>query len=361
MVQRVADAGFNAILVQVRGRGDAYYQSRWEPHPEAVAGQGPFFDPLALVIQEAHARGIGVHAWVNSHLVGNQSALPTDPMHIIRARPDLLAVPRELARELYDMDPRIPRYTEALLRYAQENTDRIEGIYTSPAQPEVKEHLYSVWMDLAETYALDGLHFDYIRYPNADFDYSRGALDRFREWVTPRISPARRAGLEDARRSDPLAYVDSLPGPWAEFRRAQITELVERIYFGVKKRRPDLTVSAAVFPNPEDAFNYRFQDWQGWLAHGVLDAVAPMAYTPDDATFERQIQGAIEAAGRERVWAGVGVYQNTFEGSVDKIRIARSLGTRGIVLFSYDWAVSQGEGAGGRTFLERVGAEMNRR
>ena len=361
MVDRAATAGFNTLLVQVRGRGDAYYRSRWEPSPESVLEEGPGFDPLGLVIQEAHARGLGVHAWVNAFLVGGAGSLPTDPMHLVRRRPDLLAVPKALARELYGVDPGIPRFAESILRYAQENTDRIEGIYAAPSQPEVKEHLYSVWMDLVENYRLDGLHFDYIRYPNADFDYSRGALDRFKDWVTPRVSPARRDILDQALLSDPLTYVDSLPGPWAEFRRAQITELVERIYFGVKKRRPDLVVSAAVFPNAEDAFQSRFQDWRGWLAKGILDAVAPMAYTADDQVFESQIQAVIELAGRDRVWAGVGVYQNTYRGTVDKIRIAESLGTRGVVLFSYDWAVSEGESEGDRSFLERVGAEAFRR
>ncbi|MCJ7627282.1 MAG: family 10 glycosylhydrolase, partial [Longimicrobiales bacterium] len=151
MVDRAANAGFNTLLVQVRGRGDAYYRSRWEPKPESVLKQGTAFDPLGLVIQEAHARGLGVHAWVNGHLVGGNGSLPTDPTHLIRTRPDLLAVPRELARELYDVDPGVPRYSEALLRYAQQNTDRIEGLYTAPSHPEVKEHLYSVWMDLVES------------------------------------------------------------------------------------------------------------------------------------------------------------------------------------------------------------------
>ena len=361
MVERAADAGFNTLLVQIRGRGDAYYQSRWEPKPASVAEKGPSFDPLELVIREAHARGLGVHVWVNAHLVGGNGSLPENPAHLIRARPDLLAVPRELARELYSLDPQVPRFSEALLRYAQENSDRVEGLYTAPSHPEVKEHLYSVWMDLVESYEVDGLHFDYIRYPNPEFDYSKGALDRFREWVTPRVSPGRRAGLDQALRSDPLAYTDSLPGPWDEFRRAQITELVERIYFGVKKRRPDLVVSAAVFANADDAYATRFQDWRGWLAKGILDAVAPMAYTPDNQAFEAQIQTAIEAAGRDRVWAGIGVYQNTYRGTIDKIRIAQSLGTRGVVLFSYDWAVSEGESEGDRSFLERVGAEAFRR
>ena len=86
-----------------------------------------------------------------------------------------------------------------------------------------------------------------------------------------------------------------------------------------------------------------------------------MAYTPDNQVFQRQIQEAVAIAGRDRVWAGIGVYLNTYRGTVDKIRIAEELGTRGVVLFSYDWAVSEGEGQGGRTFLERVGAEMFRR
>ena len=361
LVDRAAGAGFNTLLVQVRGRGDAYYRSRWEPKPAAVTEQGASFDPLGLVIREAHARGLGVHAWVNAHLVGGTGSLPTDPRHLIRTRPDLLAVPRELARELNGVDPGAPRFAEAIRQYAEENTDRIEGMYTAPSHPDVKEHIYSVWMDLVESYELDGLHFDYIRYPSPEFDYSKGALDRFREWVTPRISPARRVGLDQALSSDPLAYVDSLAGPWGEFRRAQITELVERIYHGVKKRRPDLVVSAAVIANAEDAYQSRFQDWRGWLAMGILDAVAPMAYTPDNELFEALIQDAVEAAGRDRVWAGIGVYRNTYRGTIDKIRIAGGLGTRGVVLFSYDWAVSEGEGEGGLTFLERVGAEMFRR
>lgn len=361
MVERAARAGFNTLIVQVRGRGDAYYRSRWEPRPESVDRHGSSFDPLALVIQEAHARGLGVHAWVNAHLVGGMGTLPSDPMHLIRSRPDLLGVPRELARELFRVDPAAPRYVEALLEYARANTDRIEGMYTAPSHPEVKEHLYSIWMDLLGSYDLDGLHFDYIRYPNPDFDYSRGALERFRIWVSPRLSPPRRAELEGAYRLNPLAYTDALPGPWAEFRRNQITELVERIYYGVKKRDPQILVSAAVFANAEDAYRSRFQDWRGWVRAGILDAVAPMAYTPDNDQFEVQIREAVEAVGADRVWGGIGVYRNTYQGTLDKIRIARELGVRGVVLFSYDWAVSEGESDGNRSFLDRVGAEMFRR
>jgi uncharacterized lipoprotein YddW (UPF0748 family) len=216
-------------------------------------------------------------------------------------------------------------------------------------------------MDLLESYDLDGLHFDYIRYPNPDFDYSRVALERFRVWVSQRLSPTRRSELEAAFQRDPLAYVDALPGPWDEFRRLQITELVERIYHGVKKRKPEALVSAAVFANAEDAYRSRFQDWRGWIQSGILDVVAPMAYTPDNERFDSQIRSALEAAGPDRVWAGIGVYLNTYQGTLDKIGIAQGLGVGGLVLFSYDWAVSEGESDGERSFLDRVGEEVLRR
>lgn len=360
MVERAAGAGFNTLIVQVRGRGDAYYRSQWEPRPETVDQHGYGFDPLALVIREAHARGLMVHGWVNAHFIGGWWELPTRDTHLIRSRPDLLGVPRQLARELFHADPFSSGFAEALLEHAGSNLEVIEGIYSAPSHPEVKEHIYSVWMDLLESYDLDGLHFDYIRYPNPDFDYSRGALERFRTWVGPRLPPARRDELEEAYARDPLAYAEALPGPWDEFRRAQITDLVERIYHGVKKRKPQVLVSAAVFANADDAYRSRFQDWRGWLRGGILDAVAPMAYTPDNEAFGGQIRNAVEAAGPDRVWAGIGVYQNTYQGTLDKIRIARRLGARGVVLFSYDWAVSEGESDGGRSFLDRVGAEMFR-
>jgi uncharacterized lipoprotein YddW (UPF0748 family) len=360
MVDRAADAGFNTLLVQVRGRGDAYYESRWEPRSDAILPADRGFDPLALVIAEARARGLGVHAWVNAHLVGGMGSLPTDPRHLIRARPDLLAVPRELARELHGMSPWDARFTQALLTYARANRDRIEGIYTSPSHPEVREHIYSVFMDLVESYRLDGIHFDYVRYPSPDFDYSRDALLRFRRWVKPRLSVDRIGRLDAALASDPLVYPERLGDLWDEFRRNQITELVERVYHGVKKRRPDMVVSAAVFANADEAFRSRFQDWKGWMVQGILDAVAPMAYTPENDPFREQIRFAADAAGGQHVWAGIGVYRNTFEGTLDKIQIARELGTRGVVLFSYDWAVAEGEMDGESSFLDRVGARMFR-
>jgi uncharacterized lipoprotein YddW (UPF0748 family) len=344
MVATADAAGFNTLLVQVRGRGDAFYDARWEPRAERLAGE-PGFDPLALVIREAHARGMAVHAWIDTHLVWSGAELPESPRHLVNARPDWLAVPRELAEELYTVDPFAPRFVDRLLRYAADHTDAVEGLYTSPSNPEVKERVYDVCMD-------------YIRYPSMEFDYSRDALDRFRAWVAPRLPPTRLEELDGRYRDDPLAFTDALPGPWSQFRRAQITDLVERVHVGVKTRRPRMVVSAAVFPDATDAYENRFQDWRGWLDAGILDVAIPMAYTPDDDVFRAQVGDAARAAGRRgRVWAGIGAYLNTPEGTVEKIDIAREEGVGGVVLFSYDWAAHEAPSSGGVPYLARIGEE----
>ena len=354
MVQRASEAGFNTLLVQVRGRGDSYYSGGLEPRAELLRRR-PAFDPLALTLDEAHRRGLEVHAWINVHLVANASVLPTDPDHIIHSRPDLLAVPRELAGELYAMDPRESEYLERLRRHADHNRDALEGLYSSPSDPEVKERVYDVAMDLVDRYDIDGIHLDYVRYPSQEYDYSRGALARFRSWVGQRVSPERRAELDSAAAENPMAFTEALPGPWAEFRRSQITDLVERVYVGVKRRRPEVVVSAAVFPDPHDALSRRHQDWEAWIREGIVDVVAPMAYTADNGRYEELIAQAVASGGPERVWAGVGTHVTTYRGALGEIAIARRLHARGVILFSYDWAVASGEPGGDVPFLQRLG------
>jgi uncharacterized lipoprotein YddW (UPF0748 family) len=354
MVERAAGAGFNTLLVQVRGRGDAYYSGGIEPRADGIQHQ-PGFDPLALTVREAHARCIEVHAWINVHLISSASRISRAPTHLVNARPGLLAVPRELARELHDVDPASARYFERLVVHALNNPEGVAGLYTSPSSPEVKERVYAVAMDLVDRYEIDGIHLDYIRYPSGDFDYSRGALERFRRWIDGRITDDQRAEFASASERNPLAFVEGFPEAWAEFRRGQITDLVERIYVGVKRRRPEVLVSAAVFPDARESYLHRYQDWEGWLRKGIVDVVAPMAYNPDDGLFEEAISHAAEVVGPERVWAGVGAYLNTYEGTLSKIDITQRIGVRGFLLFSYDWSVAYGPAAGGQPFLERVG------
>ncbi len=150
--------------------------------------------------------------------------------------------------------------------------------------------------------------------------------------------------------------MEARPGAWDDFRRAQITGLVRRIYHAVKARRPEVVISAAVIADAEDAYAHRFQDWRSWLAEGVLDVAVPMAYTPDNGRFDQQIAEVRRAAGaRERAWAGVGAYLNGLDGTLEKIDLARANDAGGIVLFSYDWAANEAPGTDDDPFLQRVG------
>lgn len=356
MVSRAHAAGFNTLIVQVRGRGDAYYRSRWEPRALALKDQPANFDPLATTIKEARRLGLGVHAWINTSLLANLDDLPVDPQHIYNAHPEWLAVPRAVAAELYAMPPTDPRYRARIVEWSKNNRGELEGVYTSPSHSAVREHLYSIWMDILERYDVDGLHFDYVRLASPDFDYSRTSLDRFRAWLDPRLTPAERRLMEQALQRDPLAAADAYREQFADFQREQITTLVERIYYGVKKRKPGALVSAAVFANDENAFTRRFQDWRRWLALGIIDVVCPMAYTTDTEMFRKQIEVAsatAHAAGRQ-VWAGIGAYRVPVDSAVEKINVARTLKADGVILFSYDFTATKSALNPAGDYLERV-------
>jgi uncharacterized lipoprotein YddW (UPF0748 family) len=356
MVESASRNGFNNLIVQVRGRGDAYYRPRWEPRAAALKDQSKDFDPLAFTIKEAHGKGLKVHAWINTNLLANLDELPAEPEHIYNARPEWLAVPRPVAAELYSVSPSDPRFRARIVEWSKANRGELEGVYTAPAHPAVREHVYSIWMDLLERYDLDGLHFDYVRFASPDFDYSRTSLERFRAWLEPRLSLSERRLLDGALKSDPLAATDAYREQFADFQREQVTTLVERIYYGVKKRRPSVIVSASVFANDENAHTRRFQDWRRWLAMGILDVVCPMAYTPDTEIFRKQIEVAkasAAAAGR-RVWAGIGAYRIPADSTVEKINVARAVGADGIILFSYDFTMNKSELNPAGDYLERV-------
>ena len=356
VVQEAAAAGFNTLIVQVRGRGDALYRSEIEPRPEFLRSQ-PDFDPLQLVIDAAHARGLAVHAWVNAYLVWGPVVPPRDRWHLVNAHPEWLAVPRALGRELYRRDPRDPIYLRSLIDYAARNSDQVEGLYASPAHPEVQQRLRAVWMELARRYDLDGIHHDYIRYSSSAFDYSRRTLEQFREWVKPWISAQRYDDLAAAARDDPYAFAAALPVEWGQFRRQSITDLVGRIYRDVKAVRPELLVTAAVLPDWRAAARWHFQAWPTWLAEGILDVAVPMAYSRDSEEFQHWIEAALAAAGdRERVWAGLGAHLNPVQRTVEQVARARAAGASGVVVFAYGQAADPSAPDAALPPLQQIGA-----
>jgi uncharacterized lipoprotein YddW (UPF0748 family) len=336
LVRTAREQGFTTLLVQVRGRGDAYFASALEPRSNDLARQPASFDPLATVLTEARGAGIRVHAWISLNLVSSAAELPISPDHLVYKHPEWLMVPRAIAQELARLDPANPGYVGKIARWTRGQAETVEGLYASPIQPDAAAFAARVVTDLARRYDLDGVHLDYARYPNQQFDYSRASIAEFRAEMRPKLGADSRQALDADAEEDLFAYPDRFPAEWAAFRRARLTALVTRIRRDVAAVRPRALLTSAVFPDPQDAFDERLQDWRGWLASHLVDAVAPMAYTQEPARFAEQIAAARDIAGGQAIWAGIGSYRLSPAQTIENIHAARRLGAAGFVLFSYD-------------------------
>jgi uncharacterized lipoprotein YddW (UPF0748 family) len=340
MVSAAKASGFNALFVQVRGRGDAYYNSHVEPRATALSKGHEPFDPLAVVIQEAKSAGLTVHAWVNIHLVADANDLPTAHKHVVRRHPEWLMLPRELVPTAGRMNPKDPRYLAALVAWSKAHASTVEGLYLSPFSHGAVEHLVKVVEDLATHYPLDGIHFDYIRFPGQQYDFSPAALEGFASEINRTLPRGAKRELKRAVRKNPLAYVERYSSTWQDVRRERVTSLLRRLRSAARAKRPSAMVTAAVVPDPTIARDSRGQDWPTWLAQGLLDGVCPMAYTTDAETFRAQMAAARVASPGRLFLAGIGAYRLSREQTVRRIELAREAGADGIILFSYDSLVA---------------------
>lgn len=353
MVAAAQAGGFNTLLVQVRGRGDAYYTGTLEPRASELASK-PAFDPLAAVLEHAHGAGIKVHAWVAVNLVSSSVTLPASRDHVIYRAPEWLMVPRELAAEMKRIDLRSPAYVGRLARWTRAHASIVEGLYTSPLHPAAQDHAAAVIGEIAAKYAVDGVHLDYVRFPNDDFDYSPSAMEQFKSAILPGLTEQQRRDGAARAILDPAAYANLFPERWNDFRRSRLTSLVTKIRTAVKTARPGAIVSAAVVPDAQVAYDTRLQDWRGWLAQSLLDVVCPMAYTPDADIFQKQIAAVRAYAGSRPVWAGIGAYQMSPAQTVAHITAAGRLGVAGVILFSYESLAAPPNGAGSVSELGRA-------
>jgi uncharacterized lipoprotein YddW (UPF0748 family) len=318
VVDQAREAGFNALLVQVRGRGDAFYDSRLVPRSIIIREHDRGFDPLGRLLERARRSGLEVHAWINVLLSAHFSQ-PLSDDHIVAQHPEWLMVPRDASRYAIAAHPDSLR---AIVRQASRSDPDVEGYYLSPSAPGVGERLESIVRELLRGYPVQGLHLDFIRYPGRDYDWSRAALADF----------ARRRGTSSLLQA-PLAD----PQAFDEYRRDVLTHLAERLAGAARAERPGIVVSAAVVPDDATALSQKFQNWPAWLSHGLLDAVCPMTYTPDARLFRRQVEIARTYVGKgQSLWAGVGAYRLDIRSTVERVRMARLLGASGVVLFSHE-------------------------
>ncbi len=333
IVNNVAYARFNAIFFQVRGEADAFYDSNYEPWSRRLTGtlgQNPGWDPLAYMIQRAHAQGIQVHAYVNVYPVWEGCGTPPDG-----------TTPRHLYYLIRDFH----LTTNGKLNGLQWNSsgDVVCASYqrSTPASAFVDDHLMVVATDLVTNYDIDGLHLDHIRY----------------NWENTSCDPVSAAASGVSCFSGaPAGYAS-----YEDWQRAQVNGTVWKFYQllfgnGNVADKPNMWLSAAVWPSYSTGYNGYYQDPKAWLGYydgvGYIDAVSPMIYPstyncPDNSYWSQTVWWNTVADyqnsrnGRYIV-PGIGAGYCSFDEIAARINMARQLGTAGHAIFSYGGLLSRG-------------------
>lgn len=262
ILDHLAAAHFNVVLFQTRLRGDVLYPSAIEPWSSVLTGSvsSPGYDPLDFMIKECHKRGMECHAWMVSIPLGTTSHVRAlGKRSIANSRPDM-------CKQLFG------------------------EYYLDPGHPETAPYILSLVKEVVSKYDIDGIHLDYIRYPDK--------ADNF-----PDKNTYKKSGSEL---------------PLKEWRRENINRIVYDIYDWVKKTNPRVKISSATLgryislneaPTPGwTSFETVYQDPKEWMKQGKHDFIVPMMYAKDNYFYPYIYNWQSVSNGRP-VIPGLAVYQ----------------------------------------------------
>ena len=226
LLDNCAGLGLNTILAQVRPFGDALYRSNlypWSHLCTGVQGQDPGFDPLDVLLQEAHGRGLSVEAWINPYRLRSSAAVP----------PNLAE-------------------TNLICTHPEWTCTVGEGVYLNPAEPAAAGYVVQGVAELVQNYAVDGIHFDDYFYPTTD------------------------EGI------DAVQFAASGVSSRTIWRRENVTALVQAVHDAVKAQDPTLRFGISPQGNPDNDEDQQYSDVKAWLAaggdHAVVDYLCPQVY-----------------------------------------------------------------------------------
>ena len=290
-IARLAENGFTAILPNMLWGGVAYYPSEILPVAPEVAARG---DPVAACLAACRKHGMQVHVWKVNWNLGRT---PEDFLDRLRQEGRL-----------------------------QADSNGKESPWLCPSHPENQRLEIESMVEVARRYAVDGIHFDYIRYPDANHCFCAGCRARFGQATGVAVADWPEGGTR--------------PGPlrqkWLEWRRSHITAVVKAVSEQARAARPGLQVSAAVFRNWPGDRDSVAQDWKDWCDRGFLDFVCPMDYTANDGQFAHWTRQQLAGSGKVPCYPGIGAWVLSPDRVIGQIRLARQAGARGFTLFNYD-------------------------
>jgi uncharacterized lipoprotein YddW (UPF0748 family) len=330
LIRDMKSLNMNLIIAQIRRRGDAYYRKTTEApfteDPAVPAG----FDPLHDLLTKAHAEGIQVHAWINAMTLWRSQDGP----------------PKAKSHPFNQHGPQA-QGDECWLNCDERGNAKFPvGYFLDPGHPAVGEHLARVAAEIVRNYPVDGIHLDYIRYPETDesdkapkrgVGYNAVSIRRFHEAHGTTGKPDHDWSL------------------WQQWRRDQVSRVVRQIRAAMHKENPKVLLSAALIPwgdgplteagwSKSAPYIRAFQDWHQWRQEGLLDVCVPMNYDREQnpqhkkfydhwITFEKKHKY------KSKLIIGIGAYLNNLDDTMAQTRRAlepvNGYHADGICYFSY--------------------------
>ncbi|MFC7217852.1 family 10 glycosylhydrolase [Streptomyces polyrhachis] len=309
LVQDALDVNANALIVQTARRYDCFCNNALYPRTDAAIAPAPY-DPLAEIVSKGHAAGLEVHAWVNVNTMWNSATAPRSPEHVFNQHgPSATGSERWLNKKA--------------------NGQELVGAnaYVDPGHPAAVDYVVRGVQSIVRTYDVDGVNLDYVRYPDGSSTTTHS------DWGYNDVSVAR---FQHATgRTDVPAPSDAA---WSDWRRAQVTNLVRKIYLGIWEVDPQarLSMDAITYGHGPQAvggwqstrtYAEVLQDWAGWLDEGIMDTAVTMNYkrewNPDQALmFAEWSEFLADHQGERQAVNGPALYLNGIEDSLRQVRRA---------------------------------------
>lgn len=304
LIRNLAKTGFNVIFLETLNAGFPIYPSMLLPQNPLING----WDPLKAAIEEAHENGIELHAWVWVFAVGNtrHNLLIGKPLQypgpIIEAKGRILS--------LTDIDSKLR------IESQPEN-------WISPANKKATQFLLDVYSEIVRNYDVDGIQYDYIRFP-------------FQKRET-------QVGFDFATKNEFLKDTGKLPtidGPvnkmWKEWKAKKVSEFVKDTSSKLKQIKPNLKISVAVFGIDRNLrLSQIQQDWETWLVNKWVDVAYPFYYSYTKDEIEIKLKNVRQSLNdRAIIIPGFNLRTLSLGELTERIAAARNGGALGICLFA---------------------------
>jgi uncharacterized lipoprotein YddW (UPF0748 family) len=322
---RLAAAGINTVFIETLNASYPIYPSRVAPQRNPLIRR---WDPLATAVELAHERDMELHAWIWAFAAGNQ----------LHNR--LVRQPLDYPGPVLNAHPTWAGYDNRgnIIPLGQTKP------FFDPANSEVRDYLLRLIQEIITNYDVDGIQLDYIRYPfqdpSADRTYGYGVAARQQFQALSGVDPLNLSPRIDFQQPPAVQErQQALWNRWTEFRIQQVTSFVAEVSQLVRRQRPEIVLSTAVFAIPEHERLQKIQqDWGTWADRGLVDWIVLMSYAQDTNAFESLIRPWVLHSdfSPTLVIPGIRLLNLSAPAVVDQLQALRDLPSPGYALFAAD-------------------------